>query len=160
MRSHEGLQGQSAASKWSHYGTCQGGSNEPTSPEKPLAVQRTQNTKHKPCRGHFFRPIYHITSIFLFPAIFALFGSPESPKPNSWDLQPRGGRRGKVGRAKIASPGAAERHRGRLPPREGPGTVPSPPQSDLRASNGLESQRGGAHDLTTRRPFCAPGSRA
>ena len=46
------------------------------------------------------------------------------------------------------------------PAREGPGTVPSPPQSDLRATNGLGSQRGGAYDLTPRRPFCARGSRA
>ena len=51
------------------------------------------------------------------------------------DLQPKGRKARKSRRAKIASPGAAERHRGRLPPREDLRTVASPPQSDLRATN-------------------------
>ena len=57
------------------------------------------------------------------------------PKPNFWDLRPRGGKPRKSRPTKIASPGAAERHQGRLPPREDLGTVASPPQSDLRATS-------------------------
>jgi len=57
-------------------------------------------------------------------------------------LQPTGGRRGKVVRAKIASPGAAERHRGRLPPTFHPGKTPwdrpqPAPERPERATNGL-----------------------
>ena len=48
------LAAQSNAARARVYGRCQGGSNEPTSPVKPLAVQKTRNTKHKPCRGPFF----------------------------------------------------------------------------------------------------------
>ena len=55
-------------------------------------------------------------------------GSKSKPKP-------RGGKARKSRRTKIASPGAAERHQGRLPPREDLGTTASPPQSDLRATN-------------------------
>ena len=50
-------------------------------------------------------------------------------------MRPRGGKPRKSRRTKIASPGAAERHQGRLPPREDLGTVASPPQSDLRATD-------------------------
>ena len=50
-------------------------------------------------------------------------------------MRPRGGKARKSRRTKIASPGAAERHQGRLPPREDLGTIASPPQSDLRATN-------------------------
>ena len=50
-------------------------------------------------------------------------------------LAAEGGQGAEKSLTKIASPGAAERHQGRLPPREDLRTIPSPPQSDLRATN-------------------------
>merc|ERR1719149_173241 len=65
-----------------------------------------------------------------------------SAQPNFWEqVQAKaeggqaGGKARKSRRTKIASPGAAERHQGRVPPREDLGTIASPPQSDLRATN-------------------------
>jgi len=50
-----------------------------------------------------------------------------------------GGKPRKSRETKIASSGAAERHQGRLSRREGLGTIPSPPQSDLRPPMSLGS---------------------